>query len=121
MTGCSREGCNCWTLVSLIYKEQFDIELPGYVDQVEDLTTRDVAEIQHVIERNYGDWVEVDTPVPGDAVLMRVNGLNCHVGLVIAKNEMIHVLKGIHTSRERFDSPLWKHRITGYYRHKERF
>lgn len=120
MHECSHEGCNCWTLVALIYREQFNIELPTYSRLYENLTSKNNVELAEVIRTQYGDWTEVDKPLPGDAILLRIAGMNCHVGLVINRREMIHVLQGTHTTRERFDTTLWKHRVAGFYRHKER-
>jgi len=109
------DGCDCWGLVRLIYQNEYGIFLPRYDTAY--TTTKDRISVSNFALREAQNWIEVSDKKEGDVILFRVLGLPLHVGLVIDKHYMIHILKGIDSSIEKFESPIWKKRILGVYRH----
>ena len=110
------DGCDCWGLIRLIYKNEFNINLPEYLDAyVSTANRKSVAEFADAEKLN---WIAVTSrPSFGDVILFRIYGLPMHIGMAIGKRQMIHILKGADSGVERFDNLIWKNRILGVYRH----
>jgi len=111
------EGLDCWGLLCLIYKEQFNIELPTFIDEYP--TATNFAEVGSLIESNMHTWIKIeqDTRRVGDGILMRLFGYPVHVGILVDKQRMIHVFRGTNTCLQRIYGTSWKKRIHGIYRH----
>lgn len=63
-----------------------------------------------------GKWKEVATPEPGVAVVFKMNsGLPTHVGVLVGKDQFIHITEKTDVVVERISSPLWRNRIVGFY------
>ena len=112
--GRNHVGCDCWGLMRLILKEQFDVDLPDHVDDYK--TTQDRHAIADIVEDDLPDWIKTMRPQCGDVVLLRCKGLPLHVGLMLNKKTMLHIQEGINAGTERLDSIVWKDRVMGYYR-----
>jgi cell wall-associated NlpC family hydrolase len=116
--GRSHEALDCWGLLWLIYKEQLDIGLPSYADRY--ASAEDQEDITCLIHKEKGPWsqVNVDQVDFGDAALFRIKGEPWHIGVVISRGLMIHVMKDVNVCLERYDRSMWRHRLIGIYRHK---
>lgn len=66
-----------------------------------------------------GDWTRVDTPEPGDAILIYSSDPRWHVATVISPFQMIHGKEAAGVVVERYDSPEYSRRIEGFYRWKQ--
>ncbi len=115
--GRARDGADCWGLVRLVYKDQYEIELPSFIEVYEAQDSNQIAEL--FATRREG-WEQVAEPREGDVVALRVFGEITHVGVIAAPGTFLHVRRGIEAVIERLDSPMWKHRIEGYFRYKEK-
>jgi len=111
------EGLDCWGLLYLIFKEQFGIEIPSFVDDYP--TSTNLKAVGALIEQNSHTWINIEQDVQkaGDVLLMRFFGHPVHVGILIDKRRMIHVLKGRNTCLQKIDQTMWQSRILGTYRH----
>ena len=113
--GRDKDGLDCWGLVRMIYKDQFDIDLPSYVDQYNaDDTHNTLAELIAISKES---WTKTDNPVIGDVLLLRAEGSLSHVGVVISPTHFIHVIEDINVTIERYDQGKWKNRLEGAYRY----
>ncbi len=109
------DGLDCWGLVRLIYKDQFNIDLPSYVDQYNaDDTHSTLAELIAISKES---WTKTDSPVVGDVLLLRAEGSLSHVGVVISPTHFIHVIEDVNVAIERYDQGKWKSRLEGAYRY----
>jgi hypothetical protein len=115
--GRDKDGIDCWGLVKLIYKEQYNIELPSFAEEYE---AEQQTKIEQLIALGKEGWEKIETPTIGDVALLRVNGLFMHVGVVVSPNQFIHVSEHTNTTIERFDTGIWKHRVEGFYRYVEK-
>ena len=80
--GRTREGCDCWGLVRLVYAERAGIQIPGYGGEYEGLD--DVRRRARAFRRREGeDFRRVTSFQVGDVVLMRTGALPLHVGLFV--------------------------------------
>lgn len=72
--------------------------------------------IQAAIGR--GDWLRMDAPEPGCAVVFRViPPFVTHIGMVLDGGRFIHIRKGANVAIERLADLRWAQRIAGYYHH----
>lgn len=109
--GCSKEGCDCWGLVRLVYKQEFGIDIPGVTV---DMTDADKATI--VPMGLDALWDKTDNPQSGDVINFHILGHDRHVGIVTTPGYMLHVYDNGHTSCiEPYTSRKWKNRIAGIY------
>lgn len=114
--GRDKSGLDCWGLVRLVYKEQFNIDIPSFVTDYESDNSSRIAELISIGKEH---WSKVVQPAVGDVILLRISGLFMHVGVVISPNEFLHVREGRDSVIERFDSPMWRHRVEGFYKYTE--
>lgn len=111
---------DCWSLCRLVWREQFGLALPSYVERY--ATSTDAEEVAALVRGELGPWLPVlplDNAREGDALLIRMRGVPMHVGIVVAPGYFLHVAKGVNACVERYDSLAWNRRIVGLFRHKE--
>ena len=115
--GRTTAGVDCWGLVWLIYKNEFDITLPAWSAEYE---TANRAGYRKLKENSifFDGWKEVDKPEFGNVGLFEVGG-NFHTGLCLdgRLSLILHIMKGSNVTTERVDSILWRNRIRGWWAH----
>ncbi len=119
-------GCDCWGLVRLVLRERGGIEVPSFAH----IAAVNARAVRDEIARNAtgGDWIEV---ARGDAraldvIEMRggldINGTlqaaGTHVGLVVARGQLMHIEHGIDAVLQPFTGPLVRSRLRRFFRHK---
>lgn len=63
-----------------------------------------------------GQWQEVPFPKAGVAVVFKMNsGRPTHVGVMVSKDQFLHITEKTDVVVERISSPLWRNRIVGFY------
>jgi cell wall-associated NlpC family hydrolase len=124
--GESHDGCDCWGLLRLIFKEQLNREISSHADVAAgDL----MAKARKIIKNSEAsdEWERVDKEKPFDAVLMKgqvrvegaVRSLPIHIGLVISPGKMIHIEKGSGVTIAEYRRHIKiKSRVLGFYRLK---
>ena len=121
--GRSREGCDCWGLIRLVFLEQFSIELPDYLEFYE--STLDGDAIDAALRRESArsnDWTKIrmcDLEA-GDVLLARAQGKLWHTAVYVGGDLMLHVERGKDAVIESICSRGWEHRIQGAWRHNAR-
>lgn len=115
--GRDRRGVDCWGLLKLVYAERFGVLLPSLSYAGVDDRGGIAAEVVHQLDPPHR-WepLGVDEPEIGDAALFRVGRDPGHVGLLVARNRMLHAHAGTDSCVERLDSPTWASRLEGVYR-----
>jgi cell wall-associated NlpC family hydrolase len=116
--GRTREGCDCWGLVKLIYKEKLGVDLPDYTGTYWNGLVSSLKEVARLMKKEKDKWQEISEPELYDVVLLRVGGIVGHIGIILDKSRMIHITEGINSCVENYKSKLWKTRIAGFYRRK---
>jgi sulfur carrier protein ThiS len=106
------DGLDCWGLVRLIYKDQYNIDLPSFVDNYE---INDDLRIQELLHQYREGWEASETPQEGDVVLFRIFGNETHVGVVVDSTTFIHVREGSDCVLDSFTNTKWKNRVVGFY------
>lgn len=109
------QGLDCWGLLRVFYREFMGLELPSYDDTYADAF--DQAATATAIAANQNQWHMVSVPAFGDAILCRLNGQPCHVGIFLGNNQMLHTQSGHDSALDMIDGIKWKNRLAGFYRH----
>lgn len=117
--GRDRDGCDCWGLLKLYMREQFDIELPDF-----DISAFDTDSVIQEMEsgRKGPQWIEVtrDEYQRGDVIAMaigirRLDMVN-HVGVYLGGDRFLHITKNTDSMINRLTDLMWASRIIGVYR-----
>jgi cell wall-associated NlpC family hydrolase len=118
--GRDREGCDCYGLVLLIYKEQYKIILPTIDEYKDALDKKDinkyVDKYQPIIQ-----GTKLEKPEEGAIVLLGSESLSDHVGVVLSDNMMIHTTEELGVVVEELSSTRIRNKIKGYYNVNKRF
>ena len=108
------ESFDCWGLVREVYR-RCGIDLPEYAG----IGCYDVMNVTAEMERNRPFWEECqppDLPVPS-VIALRVSApMVNHVGIYIGDGKFLHTREKAGAVIEKIDSPIWRHRIEGFYR-----
>jgi len=111
--GNTRESCDCWRLIVMVYREKLGIELPDFLEIYLDGSLDALKRAIRHIKETKKSWKPVDKPIPFDVILLR----DCHCGLVIGRRTMLHIMENINSTIEEFTSLQWKDKIEGFYRY----
>lgn len=106
---------NCWQLICLIYKEQFDTIIPTYQNEYKNAL--DKRRIKEIYARELNIWTRVKRPRLGDVIVFNVNAQPWHAGLIISTKDMLHTEHKLESVIERYSGLIWRHRIVGYYQY----
>ena len=108
-------GVDCWGLVYLVYRDVLGITIPTYAEGCTAPFER--AQRASVVTNCITDWSRRDPGAEqvGDAVLMRMMGHLCHVGVLAPNGLILHSEEGRNTILEERSSANLAHRIEGFY------
>lgn len=109
-------GVDCWGLVRLIYKQEYNINLPSFVADYE---LSDDQRIGELFAQYKEGWTTLTQPEPGCAVIFRMFGTESHIGVAVDNAHFIHVREGRDTVIESLESSKWAKRIVGFYKYSE--
>ena len=101
----------------MVYREQLGIKLPGFEGIYVDETLASLKKVTRHIRETKEQWQKVDKPKPFDVILLRTGNMVYHVGMVVGKRTMLHVMEGINSTIEEFTGIQWKDKIEGVYRY----
>ena len=99
-------GVDCWGLVRLIYKNEYDITLPSFVEEYS--TTDDTPRLEELIAQYREGWEPITAPEPGAVILFRLLGSESHIAVAINDHQFIHVSENSYSAIESVNSILWK-------------
>lgn len=118
--GRNREGVDCWGLVRLIYKDEFNIDLPGY----EGIDWKDGKTISANIEleSQSSKWIEIprEERQTGDIITLKIKGLPWHIGVLMNTEQFIHAEPICGVCVERLGAIHWKSRVDSFYRYSDK-
>jgi probable lipoprotein NlpC len=114
--GRDRDGCSCWGLVQLVYKEVYGRDLSSHMD------------IERRAEKGQGSpqpymddfqTIATDAAEPGDLLHLwayyRKHKLPLHVGLVVEKGKVLHIEEGCGSVIVDYRKYPMRSRIIGAY------
>ena len=112
--GRDESGIDCWGLVRLFYKQEYDIELPSYIEEYAGAYDTRILGMMDLYKNN---WAQVAQPEVGSVIVFNILGEPFHVGIYIGDDKFIHARDGMDSVVESVNSPRWAKRIEGYYKY----
>lgn len=112
------DGCHCWGLLRLVFRQEKGVELPGYAGVSPD----DVSDIDAIVQEEIAamHWQRVERPQAFDAALFRRGRHDSHIGIMIDRRHMLHSDREAGAAIvERIDTGRWASSLVGFYRHKD--
>jgi cell wall-associated NlpC family hydrolase len=126
--GGDRAGCDCWGLITLIYREQLGIALPDYPEIAAGASLDKAREIAAAAEGPEWSEVAAGDERAFDVVLMRglvvhegrKSSRPIHVGCVFEPGLLTHIERVCEVSVVNYRAhPRMRHRVEGFYRHRD--
>ena len=111
-------GVDCYGLIYLIYRTEFNIPLPHYLDAYPSANDKWAAS-KAVSKGLTEGWEKVKIPQFGDMLILNILGRPWHCGMMISLTRFIHAPIHHLVSMERLNNPIWTQRINGFYRYKD--
>lgn len=114
------DGCDCWGLACLAYREELGIVLPGHEDAYDSALLSRAAGVPELgvlaatIARLKGDaWREIafDEAHLLDILLLPIAGEPCHVALYVGDLHILHIEEGCNAVCENLREGRWHGRL----------
>jgi len=109
-------ACDCWGLLMIIYRDKLGIILPDYKGYLMGAKDEYLVELAQTMKEERKRWVKIDKPKAYDVALIRAGEF--HVGIIVGKGLMIHIMNQRESVIESYVSNEWKHRIREFYRYE---
>ena len=106
-------GCDCFGLISLIYANELGIKLFDYK-----ISCEEASRISGEMERQKVSWEALEEAKAPCILTVRMDAdpsFTNHIGFVFKPGCFIHTTKTMGVSINRYDSHLWKRKISGFY------
>ncbi len=108
------DGADCYGLIWLFYKNEFNKILPKY-ENCDTCVNAKLVESQIDVSKMTLDAYKTNTPKTGDLVLFRFRGLVCHLGLYIDDSMVLHILRDVNAVCEPINHGRLSKRVEGIY------
>lgn len=115
--GGTQSGIDCYGLVRLFYKDEFNIELPDYRSFYSSSTDQESVS-NAVLTKRSQVLEEVEVPEFGDIIIFNIKGYPVHVGIYLEKGDFLHSLSGRDSCIENLRSLTWSRRVDSIWRYK---
>lgn len=117
------EGCDCYGLVCMIYRDEFGLILPQVGDIYNNAYARKEVDLAVNSQINTNDWcIDVTDKKPYrpfDMLVFRIAGTDHHVGLYIRDGYMLHIIDGCNSGVERYTGIRWGRQLHRVVRHRD--
>lgn len=110
LVGVPYSELDCWGVVREFYRLVMGIGLRHYYDHV----PNDDRVAEGLVFSHRGDFKEVDKPEFGDIILIKLHGIECHIGVYLGEGKLLHTMRGSGCVIDNV--ARWKKMISGYYR-----
>ena len=109
------DGCDCYGLVYLIYKNEFNIKLPLLLNDYDNPSEHE--KVLGIINKEKAllDTIELKVPEEGCIAMFNIRGFTSHMGVYIGNGQVIHILSGVNSICEKLNSLRLRNRIEGFY------
>lgn len=117
--GRDERGCDCYGLVRLVYRDRLGVELPLLLDDYDHTRQREI--LDRLIKGNAlllgFQRVDLAELRPLDVLIVRQAGADCHLGVLVTNNLLLHIERGCGVVIEDIRRPHLQPRIREAYRY----
>lgn len=118
--GAELAGADCYGLVRLVYREQYEIHLP-HIDAPGDRfsAAQTAPVIKHAAASRIWQPLQLDVRAlkTGDVCLFHIGGHLAHCALYLGARRILSAMEGHLSCLEPLDGPKWGRRWGAVYRH----
>lgn len=107
-------GCDCFGLVQLFLKNEYDIEMPE-INSYDDASNGAAVEGLISVHKPILAGEKKQTPQASYVALYRYRGMISHMGVCIDRHRILHIMKGINSVIVPTTHPFLRGRLEGYY------
>ncbi len=79
--GRDTNGIDCWGLVRLVYKQEYNIDLPSFSTDYE---ADDSERMRDLFAQYKEGWEQIEEPTEGCIVLFNILGVESHMGVAVS-------------------------------------
>jgi len=112
-------GLDCWGLVVMFYKNEYNIILPRYDNITTSTSSIEDVSQELVTTDCYKHFNTVQKSKAGDLILLRIGNHPIHVGIVIDNKMMLHANTGSSVI-ETYKGMKWQQRIHSFLRYVQK-
>ncbi|MCL2181023.1 MAG: NlpC/P60 family protein [Treponema sp.] len=113
--GRSMQGCDCYGLVRLVLRNEYNIELPELSNDY--INARNVAETAKLFKDNIPVLTASEILEPQEKAVAVITERNrpCHIGIIAGDGYILHTNFKTGSVCQRVSHPSLRGRIEGYY------
>ena len=109
--------CDCYGICYLFNKEVLNKEIPEYLNE----KIYDNEDVVKTYNSKKPEFTKVNTgrEKAGDIVSLKVKSMPIHVGVVIEKGAMLHIMENRHAVIESYNTNKWKNKVDSFWRYED--
>lgn len=108
--------CDCYGICYLFNKEVLKKEIPVYLNE----KIYSNEDINRTYREKQSDFKKVNTgrESGGDIVSLKIKGQPIHVGVVVQKGTMLHIMENKNAQIESYNNSKWKNKVDSFWRYE---
>jgi cell wall-associated NlpC family hydrolase len=110
------KSCDCYGLCYLFNKDVLGIDIAEYVN--ENIYNNEELYETYQSKKKYFREINKGKEVSGDIVYLSIKGHAIHVGVVISKGTMLHIMEGRQSVVESYNSDRWENKVNSFWRYE---
>tara|TARA_R110000787_G_scaffold5686_8_gene20548 strand:- start:6324 stop:6716 length:393 start_codon:yes stop_codon:yes gene_type:complete len=108
--------CDCYGICYLFNKEELGIIIPQYLNE-KIYSDEDINATYQEKKKDF-KRVSLGKEKIGDIISLNVKGFPIHVGVVLQKGTMLHIMEGQHAMIESYQNSRWKNKVESFWRYE---
>lgn len=108
--------CDCYGICYLFNREVLNKEIPEYLNE----KIYSDEDIDATYKSKLKEWVKIPRgkETTGDVVSINMKQMPIHVGVVVDKGFMLHIMENRHAQIESYNSFKWKNKVDSFWRYE---
>ena len=108
--------CDCYGICYLYNRDVLGRAIPEYLN--EDIWSDESIDDTYHNKKQDFKKVTQGKECAGDIVSFNIKGHSVHVGVVLQRGTMLHIISGKHGSIESYNNSKWKNRVESFWRYE---
>lgn len=110
------EFCDCYGICYLYNKHELEKLIPIYLN--EEIETPNQVDALFNKKKSEFKKIKIGKEHEGDIISLNIKGLPTHVGVVLQKGLMLHIMNGHCALIESYNNSKWINRIDSFWRYE---